>query len=102
MRGVLVEQKGWAEHGALWLVAALLLIAIAGGLVLFPEARNAIADRLGLQGVLIRWVDEVPTPRAVPGRSAAATWPSGQPRRSSGGRGLPGSRPNRRRLQRAA
>jgi hypothetical protein len=38
------------------------LIAIAGGLVLFPEARSAIADRLGLQGVLIRWVDEVPTP----------------------------------------
>jgi hypothetical protein len=30
--------------------------------VLFPEARNAIADRLGLKGVLIRWVDEVPTP----------------------------------------
>ena len=31
--------------------------------MLFPEARNAIADRLGLQGVLIRWVDEVPTPQ---------------------------------------
>jgi len=30
--------------------------------VLFPEARNAIADRLGLPGVLIRWVDEVPAP----------------------------------------
>jgi hypothetical protein len=39
-----------------------VLIAIAGGLVFFPEARNAIADRLGLQGVLIRWVDEVPSP----------------------------------------
>jgi hypothetical protein len=47
---------------ALWLLAALLLIAIVGGLVLVPEARNAIADRLGLQGVLIRWVDEVPSP----------------------------------------
>ena len=31
--------------------------------MLFPEARNAIADRLGLQGVLIRWVDEVPSPQ---------------------------------------
>jgi hypothetical protein len=53
-----------AGHGTrtLWLVAALLLIVIAGGLVLFPEARTAIADRLGLQGVLIRWVEEVPTP----------------------------------------
>jgi hypothetical protein len=46
----------------LWLVAAVLLIALVSGLVLFPEARNAIADRLGLQGVLIQWVDEVPTP----------------------------------------
>jgi hypothetical protein len=55
--------RSWAaglERRALWLVAALLLIAIVGGLVLFPEARNAIADRLGLQGVLIRWVDETP------------------------------------------
>jgi hypothetical protein len=47
----------------LWLFAALLLIAIAGGLVLFPEARHAIADRLGLPGVVIQWVDEVPTPQ---------------------------------------
>jgi hypothetical protein len=30
--------------------------------VLFPEARNAIADRLGLPGVSSRWVDEVPSP----------------------------------------
>jgi hypothetical protein len=46
---------------AAWLLAAILLIAIAGGLVFFPEARNAIADRLGLKGVQIRWVDDVPT-----------------------------------------
>ncbi len=45
-----------------WLVAALLLMLIASGLALFPGARNAIADRLGLQGVLIRWVDGLPTP----------------------------------------
>jgi hypothetical protein len=50
----------------IWLVAAILLLAIASGLVLFPEARHAIADRLGLQGVLIRWVDEVPSPQPSP------------------------------------
>jgi hypothetical protein len=58
-------REGRRRSGAswqLWLVAALLLIAIAGGLALFPEARHAIADRLGLPGVLIRWVDEVPAP----------------------------------------
>ena len=47
---------------AAWLVAAILLILIAGSLALFPAARNAIADRLGLQGVLIHWVEEIPTP----------------------------------------
>jgi hypothetical protein len=59
------ERRSWAAGlgtRRLWLVAALLLIALVSGLVLFPEARNAIADRLGLQGVSIRWVDEVPTP----------------------------------------
>jgi hypothetical protein len=48
---------------AAWLVAAILLILVAGGLALLPAARNAIADRLGLQGVLIRWVEEIPTPK---------------------------------------
>jgi hypothetical protein len=59
------RREGRWRSGAwrqIWLIAALLLIAIAGGLVLFPEARHAIADRLGLPGVLIRWVDEVPAP----------------------------------------
>ena len=59
------RREGRWRSGAswqLWLVAALVLIAIAGGLVLFPEARNAIADRLGLPGVMIQWVDEVPSP----------------------------------------
>ena len=46
----------------LWLAVALLLIAILGALMVFPEARSAIADRLGLRGVLIQWVDETPTP----------------------------------------
>ena len=49
-----------------WLVAAILLILIAGGLTLFPAARNAIADRLGLPGVRIRWVEEIPTPEPSP------------------------------------
>ena len=47
---------------AVWLAAAILLMLIAGGLALFPAARNAIADRLGLRGVLIQWVEELPTP----------------------------------------
>ncbi len=64
------ERRSWAAgfgtrtvRPTNWLVAALILLAIAGALVLFPQARHAIADRLGLQGVLIRWVDEVPTPQ---------------------------------------
>jgi hypothetical protein len=47
---------------SLWLAVALLLIALLGALALFPETRSTIADRLGLRGVLIEWVDETPTP----------------------------------------
>ena len=49
----------------LWLAAAGLLTAILAGLLLFPEARGAIAERLGLPGVIIRWVEEAP-PRPSP------------------------------------
>ena len=59
------ELKGERFRGGwrvVWLAAALLLMVIAAGLAFSPAARTAIADRLGLEGVLIRWVDEVPTP----------------------------------------
>jgi hypothetical protein len=49
-----------------WLAAAIVLLAILAGLLLFPEARTAIADRLGLRGVQIWWLDERPTPEASP------------------------------------
>lgn len=49
---------------AVWLAAAILILLL-GTLALFPEVRTAIADRLGLGGVQIRWVDEVPTPAPV-------------------------------------
>jgi hypothetical protein len=50
----------------MWLAVAIVLLAILAGLVLFPEARTAIADRLGLRGVQIGWLDEPPTPEAAP------------------------------------
>jgi hypothetical protein len=43
-----------------WL-AALVLLAIGIGLLLVPQVRTAIADRLGLSGVVIRW-EETPPP----------------------------------------
>jgi hypothetical protein len=49
---------------AVWLAAAILIMLL-GTLALFPEVRTAIADRLGLGGVRIRWVDEIPTPAPV-------------------------------------
>lgn len=48
------------------LIAACLLLAIVAGLTLFPEARTAIADRLGLRGIDIRWLDEAPTAEPAP------------------------------------
>jgi len=49
-----------------WLVAAALLLLLAIGLLLFPQARTAIADRLGLSGVEIDWLEAAPTPVPVP------------------------------------
>jgi hypothetical protein len=49
-----------------WLLAAALLVAIVSGLVLFPEVRTTIADRLGLGGIEIRWTEEAPTPQPSP------------------------------------
>lgn len=49
-----------------WLAAAALLLLILGTLALFPEARTAIANRLGLRGVTITVLDELPTPAPSP------------------------------------
>lgn len=62
-----------------WLaVAAGVLIAVAGASVAAsPEARTAIAERLGLRGVTIQQVPTLPTPASVP--SPAAGLNLGQP-----------------------
>lgn len=49
-----------------WLAAAMILLLIAAGLLLFPGVRTAIADRLGLPGVEIRWFESEPTPVPAP------------------------------------
>lgn len=51
---------------AVWLAAAAAIVLMVSMLALFPDARSAIADRLGLNGVHIRWVDEIPTPAPTP------------------------------------
>lgn len=55
-----VFRRRWA----IWLAAALIILLL-GTLALFPEVRTAIANRLGLRGVQIQWVDEVPTPSPI-------------------------------------
>ncbi len=56
---------GWRQQ-FVWLAVACLLIAIVAGLAVFPDARMAIADRLGLRGLDIRWVEETPTIEPAP------------------------------------
>ena len=51
------------RHG-LWLAAAIILLAVGISLLLVPQVRSVIADRLGLRGVVIRW-EEAP-PQASP------------------------------------
>jgi len=48
------------------LLAALLLALATGALVLFPEVRSAIADRLGLLGVRIEHVPSIPDVPTLP------------------------------------
>jgi hypothetical protein len=54
------------------LVLAVLLVAGAVAAV-SPDARQVIADRLGLRGVAITHVEGLPTPTAEPTRAATAT-----------------------------
>lgn len=49
-----------------WMAAAIILLLAVAGLLLLPEARTAIADRLGLPGVEIRWFENEPTPVPAP------------------------------------
>jgi hypothetical protein len=52
--------------------ALVALIALAGAILAFsPEARTAVAERLGLRGVLIREIPAVPTPLPTPTGNAA-------------------------------
>jgi hypothetical protein len=50
----------WPRAVAVALVA--LLVLITTGLAVSPDAREAIAERLGLRGVAITHVEELPTP----------------------------------------
>ncbi|MBA3414413.1 MAG: hypothetical protein H0U10_04205 [Chloroflexia bacterium] len=47
-------------------IAATVLLLTVGGLLLVPEAGLAVADRLGLRGVVIRFVAAVPTAEPAP------------------------------------
>jgi hypothetical protein len=53
--------------------ALVALIALAGAILAFsPEARTAVAERLGLRGVVIREIPAAPTPVPTANASAAA------------------------------
>lgn len=55
-----------SPHRAAALAALALAVLLLGMFVLFPSAPVAIADRLGLRGVTIRFLDEAPTPAPSP------------------------------------
>jgi hypothetical protein len=63
----------WLPNQRRLAVALVALIALAAAvLAISPEARTAVAERLGLRGVLIREVPAVPTPLpTAPGAAAS-------------------------------
>jgi hypothetical protein len=90
----------WSEIQRIWdtllplqrrlAVAALVLVAVAGTIVaVSPEARTAIAERLGLRGVQIQQVPSIPT-QTVPSAVVISS-PAGLP---SPAAASPGSRLN--------
>jgi hypothetical protein len=52
----------WSWPRALAVAFAIVLAAVSAALVASPEARQAVADRLGIGGVSVIHVPEVPTP----------------------------------------
>jgi RNA polymerase sigma factor (sigma-70 family) len=61
-------------------IAILVGAALLGlGLIAWPDARNAIADRLGLRGVSITHVDELPSPLPTPLSTPAPVAPGPTP-----------------------
>jgi hypothetical protein len=72
------RRGGWSAWWLPWprAVAAVVLSVIvlaAAALALSPDARQAVAERLGLRGVAITHVEELPTPTAEPTRAATST-----------------------------
>jgi hypothetical protein len=64
--------ESWFQSQRRLAFALVALIALAGAaLAISPEARTAVAERLGLRGVLIREVPSLPT--SLPAASPAAT-----------------------------
>jgi RNA polymerase sigma factor (sigma-70 family) len=71
-------------------IAILVGAALLGlGLIAWPDARNAIADRLGLRGVSITHVDELPTPVPMPLSTPAPGAPAPTPIGAGLGLGTP-------------
>src|SRR6266542_2651604 len=71
------RRRGWSVV-PLWpraLAAVLLgaLVVLGAVAAVSPDAREAIAQRLGLRGVAITHVEELPTPTPEPTRAATST-----------------------------
>jgi hypothetical protein len=56
----------WSWPRALAAAAAVAIVAVAVGLAAWPEGRQAVANRLGIGGVQVTHVDDVPTPTPGP------------------------------------
>jgi hypothetical protein len=72
-----LREPGWQRAVAVALVA--LLVLVGAGLAISPEARDVVAERLGLRGVTIEHVPEVPTPSPEPTLAAGTPSPTPPP-----------------------
>jgi RNA polymerase sigma factor (sigma-70 family) len=63
-RGLARLRERLVAREAIAILVGLIMLGL--GLLAWPDARNAIAERLGLRGVSITHVPEVPTPLPIP------------------------------------
>src|SRR5512142_1951253 len=74
-----LEPRPRSQRRWVWALGAALLLAITGGVVAVPQARETVAGWLGIKGVSIQRVEHPPTPSMLPSGPIGSRLGLGQP-----------------------
>lgn len=74
-----LEPRPRSQRRWVWALAAALLLAVTGGVVAMPQARETVAGWLGIKGVNIQRVEHPPPPSMRPSGPIGSRLGLGQP-----------------------